>query len=101
MTTHDQLFRMARQEENADPASKEAFRHRNVLLEGFRTLRDRPLTPVTAEQVCSRLAGHEVRVRSSSGTTLVNPATREVVYTPPVGWQAHLRDLLDRSGRGS
>ena len=98
VTTHDQLFRMARQQEDADPASKEAFRYRNALLEGFRTLRDRPLTPVTAEQVCSRLAGHEVRVRSSSGTTLLNPATREVVYTPPVG-EAHLRDLLDRWAR--
>lgn len=53
---------------------------------------------MAAERVCSRLSGHEVRVRVTPGTALVNPATGRVVYTPPEG-EPRLRQLLDHWAR--
>ncbi|BAM02737.1 Fic family protein [Phycisphaera mikurensis] len=93
VTTQDQLFRLQRAEDVADPAAKEALRYRHALLEGFATLRDRPLTTATAEAVCGRIRGVETRVRPMAGTTLANPATGEVVYTPPEG-EDRLRRML-------
>ena len=95
VTTSDQLFRFAGQgqESGADPATKEALRYRTALAEGFQRLSTRPLTTVSAVEICRTIKGVDIDVRSTPGTALVNDATGEVIYTPPDG-AAHLRDLL-------
>jgi Fic family protein len=93
VTTADQLFRFYGSDSGADGATKEALRHSQALLEGFRTLAEHPMNTRTAEEVCSRIKGTTMTVRKVPGTTLANEHTREVIYTPPVG-EAHLRDLL-------
>lgn len=93
VTTTDKLFEHQHESEHADPATKEALRYSQSLLEGFRSLADRPLTTRTAEQVCSQIKGVEMRVRRVPGTALANQSTGEVVYTPPEGEEL-LRDLL-------
>ncbi|RUL75918.1 protein adenylyltransferase Fic [Dyella choica] len=94
VTTTDALFRAAQlHEESADPATKEALRYRGALYRGFQSLRDRPLSTNTAIEVCSQIKGVRMGIRSVPGTSLANAATREVIYTPPVG-EAVLREKL-------
>jgi Fic family protein len=93
VTTTDRLFRHLDADAGADPATKEALRYRQALLEGFRSLSSKPLSSGTAEQVCSRIRGVDMSVRRVPGTALVNDATGEVIYTPPEGEQV-IRDLL-------
>jgi Fic family protein len=93
VTTSDKLFEYAQNEQQADPATKEALRYRTALFNGFRSLKDRPLCITTALEVCSTIKGVEMNVRRVPGTTLANQTTGEVIYTPPVG-EPLLRDLL-------
>ncbi len=93
VTTTDQLFQFREDDDNADPSTKEALRYSRSLLEGFRSLLQRPLTTKTAEEICSQIKGQQMQVRSVPGTALANAQTGEVVYTPPVGVDL-LRSLL-------
>ena len=85
ITTTDSLFQYRDDDERADPATREALRYRQALMEGFASLTDRPLTTRTAEQVCTRIKGVEMQIRRIPGTALKNSRTDEVIYTPPVG----------------
>lgn len=93
VTTSDKLFEYAQNEQQADPATKEALRYRTALFNGFQSLNDRPLCVTTALEVCSTIKGSDMNVRRVPGTTLANQATGKVIYTPPVG-EPLLRDLL-------
>lgn len=93
VTTADKLFQHLRAEGSADPTTKEALRYRHALLEGFGSLKDRPITTRTAETVCTRIRGVEMTVRQVPGTALRNEATGEVIYTPPEA-EGRIRDLL-------
>jgi Fic family protein len=93
ITTTDRLFQFRELDDNADAATKEALRYSHVLLEGFRSLHERPLTTRTAEEICSQIKGREMRVRRVPGTALARGQSGEIVYTPPVG-EDLLRSLL-------
>ena len=94
VTTSDRLFKYAQLDgEHADPATKEALRYRTALREGADSLKTRPLSTSTAVNVCSTIQGRAMDIRRVPGTTLSNPATRDVIYTPPSG-EALLRDKL-------
>src|SRR5207249_2389068 len=92
ITTTDRLFQFREADENADAATKEALRYSQALLEGYQSLRDRPLATRTAEEVCSLIKGKPMRVRTVPGTALAR-TNGEVVYTPPVG-EDLLRGML-------
>jgi len=93
VTTTDRLFQFRNFGDQADAATKEALRYGTALLEGFRSLEQRPLSTWTAEQVCSRIKGLDMGIRRVPGTALANDRTGEVIYTPPVG-EDRIRDLL-------
>jgi Fic family protein len=93
VTNADRLFQFRAGDEQADAATKEALRYSRALLDGYHSLRDRPLTTGTAEKICSTIKGTEMRIRRVPGTTLANARTGQVVHTPPSG-EAHLRSLL-------
>lgn len=93
VTTTDRLFQYRNFGEQADPATKEALRYGTALLEGFRSLEQRPLSTWTAEQVCSRIKGLDMGIRRVPGTALANDRTASVIYTPPVG-EDRIRELL-------
>jgi Fic family protein len=93
ITTTDRLFQFREVDDNADAATKEALRYSHALLEGFQSLRERPLTTRTAEEICSHIKGREMRVRRVLGTALARGQSGEIVYTPPVG-EDLLRSLL-------
>jgi Fic family protein len=90
VTTSDRLFQYRNRDEQADPATKEALRYSQSLLDGFQSLTKHPLNTRTAEQVCTIIKGVEMQVRRVPGTALARGAG-EIVYTPPVG-----ADLLRR-----
>ena len=93
VTTTDELFRHAGSDSEANPATKEALRYSRALFEGFRSLDQHPLSTRTAERICSTIKGVDMAVRRVPGTSLVNQATGETVYTPPDG-EDLLRSLL-------
>ncbi len=93
LTTTDNLFRHAHQESGADAATREVLRYRTALHQGFRQLRDRPMSTSTAIEVCSTIKNQSMELRRLPGTIIGNPATGEVIYTPPEGEQV-IRDLL-------
>lgn len=77
----------------ADPATKEALRYRTALEAGFDSLKKRPLTTRTAEEVCTMIRDVRMTVRKVPGTKLAGNATGEIIYTPPEG-ESRLRDKL-------
>src|ERR1700675_574727 len=91
--TTDRLFKYRQADERADPMTKEALRYSYALLEGYRALAKCPLNTGTAEQVCSKIKGVEMRVRQGPGTALANEQSGEIIYIPPVG-ENLLRNLL-------
>jgi Fic family protein len=92
VTTTDRLFQFREDDDSADGATKEALRYSRALLEGYRSLEERPLTTRTAEEICTEIKGMEMQVRRVPGTALAR-SNGEVVYTPPVG-EPLLRSLL-------
>ena len=92
VTTTDQLFQFRQRSEDADAATKEALRYSYALLDGYQTLDKRPLCTRTAEQICTRIKGIDMRVRRVPGTALARESG-EIVYTPPEG-EDLLRSLL-------
>ncbi|MBS7350113.1 MAG: Fic family protein [Comamonas sp.] len=105
VTTTDRLFQYRHGSDAADPATREALRYSAALMEGFESLKYLPLSTRTAEQVCSRIKGTEMRVRKTGGTALANEQTGQVIYTPPVGedvlrsklanWERYLHEAQD------
>jgi len=93
VTTSDALFRYAQDDNDADPATKEALSYRSALREGFESLSTHPLSTNTAVRICSRLKNRDMDIRRVPGTALSNAATGNVVYTPPEG-EALLRSKL-------
>jgi len=92
ITTTDRLFQYREMDDAADAPTKEALRYSRALLEGYQSLRERPLVTRTAEEICSLIKGREMRVRKIPGTALARHSG-EIVYTPPVG-EDLLRTLL-------
>jgi Fic family protein len=93
ITTTDRLFQFREADEHADPATKEAIRYSYALLEGYKSLAELPLSTRTAELICTKIKGHEMRVRRIPGTAVFNGRTKETIYTPPAG-EDLLRALL-------
>jgi len=93
VTTTDKLFESLHRKENTDPATKEALRYRQSLMEGFQELGKRPLCTRTAEIVCTQIRGADMRVRRVPGIKLTNAGSGEIIYTPPEG-ESLIRGLL-------
>lgn len=93
VTTTDRLFEHLDSSHSADPATKEALRYREALMEGFHNLARLPMSTRLAESICTTLKDREMRVRRVPGTKLANASTGEVIYTPPEG-ESRLRELL-------
>lgn len=106
VTTADELFKQLTLG-GGDHATKEALRYRGALFAGVESIKERPLTAITAGRVCSVLQDREMMVRAVPGTRIANPDAREVIYAPPEGaglihekltaWErfVHADDVLD------
>jgi len=85
ITTNDKLFQAAAVESASDPATKEVLHYRTALKNGFDTLAARPISVNLMIDICATLKNADIDVRRVPGTTLSNPATGEIYYTPPEG----------------
>ena len=86
ITTTDKLFQSIQLDnENTDPATKEALQYRTALFSGFQSLKQRPLCTHTAELVCSEIKGRQMNIRKINGTALRAGTNGQVIYTPPEG----------------
>jgi Fic family protein len=94
ITTNDKLFEAAAVESVSDPETKEVLHYRTALINGFNMLQVRPLSVNLMIDICRTLKNTEVDVRKAPGTTLSNPATGEVYYTPPEE-EGIIREKLD------
>lgn len=94
VTTNDALFRAATiNRADVDPVTKEVARYAEAIFHGVEALRRRALTVRTAVDICRIVTGIDIDIRALPGTTLSNPATGEVIYTPPEG-KERIRALL-------
>jgi Fic family protein len=93
VTTSDKLFQYADTASVADANTKEALRYRTALLQGYQQLKQRPMCTNTAIDICSQIKACEMDIRKVPGTVIANPASNEIIYTPPVG-EDLLRNLL-------
>jgi Fic family protein len=94
VTTTDSLFQFAdHPSEQMDAATREALCYRTALRNGFDSLKRRPLSTLTAVEICSTIKSTNMDVRKTPGTKLQNSVTGKVIYTPPEGAD-HIRNLL-------
>jgi len=94
VTTNDELFREANLgDADASPVTKEAARYRTALHSGFEMIGSRPLSTSLTVEICRILTGKDYDIRKTTGTTLQDPRTGEIYYTPPEG-VTRIRDLL-------
>lgn len=97
VTTNDDLFRaFSDQVELSNPATKEVLRYEQALSYGWEEMRKgRILSTRLFEELVVLLRQIEEGVRKSAGTKIINPITKEVLYTPPVG-EPRIREHLAR-----
>ena len=95
VTTTDELFRWAEHEEGArDAATREALRYRSALRAGFESVLQRPLSAMTAADVCSRIRGYSTGCRTGTGT-FIGASSGRRVYTPPEGLEVIVAKLSE------
>lgn len=85
VTTTDALFRHLDDSTGADAATRETLRYRSALRVGHERTQQRGLTAATAIAVCSEIHGRDMEIRALPGTRIGNPATGEILYSPPEG----------------
>jgi Fic family protein len=88
-TTNDELYRGLASTGNGtelSPHAKEVLHYREALWHGMNVLRDRPFlsTNLTIE-IVNIINQNSAGIRNLPGTTLQNPQTKEIIYTPPAG----------------
>lgn len=85
VTTHDELFRGGlTPEEASNAAAKEVLRYRQALNKGFELVRERGLlTNNHIIEIQRALEMNSAGFRTLPGTNLRNPATGQIIYTPP------------------
>ncbi|PCJ53299.1 MAG: addiction module protein [Candidatus Hydrogenedentota bacterium] len=87
VTTQDDLFKYASISHDADlnPATKEVYRYCTAMYDGFKSIQKRPISTNTALKICQTIRKSEIDLRTMPGTEIINPTTKETIYTPPVG----------------
>jgi Fic family protein len=96
ITTQDAMFKQqVLGDIVSDPAAKEVSQYSDALKFGFELVRQNHMLTVNhVLGIHSRLVPSSQGIRKLPGTRLINPATREVVYTPPQDYET-VRRLMD------
>lgn len=87
ITTSDKLFQALSIDENRiDKATKEVIRYREALWNGYKALLRKPILSTNIYiNIVQSTTGNKFSIRKTSGTTISNATTGEVLYTPPDG----------------
>jgi Fic family protein len=95
VTTHDELFRASVADKKIENlAVKEVFHYKKALWLGLESLKKRPILNTNLFiQLVQTIKENQAGIRNVPGTQLKNPATGQVIYTPPEG-EAVIREKL-------
>lgn len=95
ITTNDALFKaFAAKSQRIDHATKEVLHYREALWQGFVALQQHDLlTTNVFIKLVQTIKGNEAGIRNTPGTKIADPATGEVIHSPPEGEQL-IRDKL-------
>jgi Fic family protein len=96
VTTHDDLYRAFSSASLDDsPQTKEVLHYKEALWHGFEhiIINQMPISTNLMEKLFEIVKRIDGGVRKTTGTKLRNPATGEIVYTPPEGEET-IRRLL-------
>ena len=96
VTTQDELYKeLTANSRPGDPTTKEVINYREAIYKGHDLVKKRQLIRVSdIVKIQEIIAGNNAGIRRLPGTTLINNATQEVVYTPPQDYR-EIRELLD------
>lgn len=96
-TTNDELYRgLSLDELGLSPEQKEVLHYNDALWTATAALRERPfLSTDLFVEIVNAIKGNNSGLRRIPGTRIVNPSTKQVVYTPPEGEEVIHRLLQD------
>lgn len=85
ITTHDELYEnMAARPSSMDASAKEVLNYREAVYAGCEALRKRQVISASdIVKIQETIVGNNAGIRKLPGTSLVNDATGEIIYTPP------------------
>lgn len=95
ITTQDELFKASISDKKIENhATKEVIHYKDALWYGFEQLERRPILNTNLFIAIMQIIKENTSgIRKTPGTTLTNPTTGEVIYTPPEG-ENTIRDKL-------
>ena len=86
ITTHDELYQKMAKADFESPAAKEVIRYRAAVWRGYQLIMEnRILTANMIVEIQSLIEENDAGLRKLPGTVLMNDATGDIIYTPPVG----------------
>ncbi len=93
VTTDDELYQAAIENENVSQAAKEAQNYAKALKLGFQIIKEKGILTINDIKKIQEIVSPNHPIRKLPGTVLKNPKTQEIVFTPP---QNHIEivDLL-------
>ncbi len=96
ITTQDALFKASIADKKIeDPATKEVIHYKDALWFGVEQIQKRPiLTTNLFIAIMQIIKENKFGIRNLPGTQLKNPATNQIIYTPPDG-EKIIRDKLN------
>jgi Fic family protein len=85
ITTQDELYKnLAIKSSNMDSSTKEVINYREAIYEGYEIIKKRRLLSVRdIMRIQETIIKNNAGIRKLPGTSLVNNATNEIIYTPP------------------
>ena len=85
VTTQDELYKAAMEEETASPAAKEVLSYKQALYAGLERMKARQnlLVTNTMIKIVQTIKQNKSGIRNTAGAALKNAITGEVIYTPP------------------
>ena len=93
VTTDDELYQAAIENENVSQAAKEVQNYAKALKLGFQIIKEKAIITINDIKRIQEIVSPNHPIRKLAGTVLKNPKTQETVFTPP---QNHIEivDLL-------
>lgn len=94
VTTDDELYQAAIENENVSQAAKEAQNYAKALKLGFQIIKEKGILTINDIKKIQEIVSPNHPIRKLPGTVLKNPKTQEIIFTPP---QNHIEivDLLN------
>ena len=97
VTTNDELYMAVSDVKNIkDPYVKEVFHYKDALWDGFEEIKKKGVLSINMVIDLAKIVKENTEgIRTNPGTVIMNPNTREIIYTPPEGKEIILDKLAN------